>query len=88
METSVDVSLFQASQSSQIDTIRFIAPWGLQQHGRPAKRRVIEQKAKRLQTQFSFANVLMPVHAAAQTFLGIVEMKDLALDQSTMASNW
>src|SRR5688572_26023716 len=77
METNVDVSSLQASQSSQIDTIRSIASGGLQQHGETSETWVIEQESKRLQSQFPFANILMPVHATAQTFLGVVEMKDL-----------
>ena len=77
MGIDVDISLFQASQGSQILAISFVAPWGLKEHRKRSEPRVIEQKSKRLKSQFSFANVLMPVHAAAQVFLGVVQMKRL-----------
>src|SRR5215510_7263857 len=44
-------------------------------HRQSPKPPVIEQQAKRLQAEKSFADVLVPVYSAPQILLGIVEMK-------------
>ena len=57
----------QASQGLQIAPVGFIAARSFQQHWKTCETRIVEQKAKGIEPQFSLANVLMPVDTAAQS---------------------